>query len=76
MSINLTKQLREVIKAINAEGFTVLNIERTKHYKITIRKDDIEFRVVVPSTASDFRYLRNVQGHIRKMFQERQSLTV
>lgn len=71
-----TKELREIIKAITAEGFAVTKIERTKHYKITVRKNTTEFRVVVASTASDFRFLRNVQAHIRKMYAERQQVTV
>lgn len=57
----ISKHIRELISALNAEGISVSNIGRTRrHYALRIEQAGKQGRIIVSMSPSDNRFIANV----------------
>lgn len=67
----MSKWLREVKEAIVNDGFSVVSVEISRHYKVTLEREGTRFFVFVSKTTSDtMRGMRRVIQSVREQFRE------
>lgn len=62
----MNKGLREIIAALNRDGFKVEVGRANKHYALRVERDGKRGRIFVSKTPSDYRFYKNIVTDARR----------
>lgn len=63
--------MRDLLKIIREEGYTVVEVQQNKHIKVRVAKDGVAFMLISPLTSSDTnRWLKNMRRDLGRAYRQ------
>jgi hypothetical protein len=69
----MNRHERDLFRLLESEGYEVLHMTVSRHYRLRIRKLGVEFKITISRTPSDYRAMTNLKFQIRREFTKHQS---
>lgn len=58
---------REIREMVASAGLSVVDIQRNRHWKVTVATPSGTCKVIFPTSVSDYRGLKNKVAHLRNL---------